>query len=933
MFHIDRNNLPVVLTRKALLVIDLQNDIVSEGGIISVEDPPGFVENSINLAVHFRQSGHDVIWVQSGFEGSRPVNSDNRRSESVITDRELAQVLRASAAEPTSRAGHSQELVEMYSRMVNTDDDLEQLSELQLGGDRWEGPNDETFLTAEHGQSAKFVLPGTPGADFTPLVRQNIDNSRDLIFHKSYYSAFKDGILVQTLRVKFVTEIYICGALTNISIFATAMDAARHGYSIAIVEDCLGYQSRERHDAALMKLTELTGCDILSSMDVHRDLPPGTTKDEQIAPPRTRPHQKGPSLAPRKPAADPARHISPLATSGSTKSRLSNGNGKHEYANSSEDLPGPSKRREQVKTKIKVRRRSSRSPPQSVSKPGKSSPTSRDTSAAVKPLALLEDIGAGATITDKLILKLENADNSSERAAGSPMHLDDRFKAATEATMERETEVLCEGDTTIINNVLDEELSNGVFDVVRDEVLWQKMSHRGGEVPRLIAVQGEVADDGSMPIYRHPSDESPPLLPFSPVVSQIRAVVEKKLGHSLNHVLIQFYRDGNDYISEHSDKTLDIAPNTYIANVSLGAQRTMVFRTKKDAQGKDVSDNSGRTGPRKACKAPLPHNSMCKMGLVTNMRWLHGIRQDKRMSSDKSEAELAYNGGRISLTFRLIGTFISKDEQTIWGQGATGKTKDDAKQVINGETPDTERMVRAFGKENHSSEFDWAETYGEGFDVLHMSNLPKLFPSGDIIADLALKFILAEYGVAWVEGNHSPFFRWSDYPSTTEASVESRTVKFIDNDVEKSTVEGDMAVLYYIDAVYGPKLAKSRDDFARLFTRTHKACDLLYTWRGMPQTIDRFKDILDLWEGFASEGPFLAGLTPSPVDFAVTPLLIELKRAWPVSTRFINLDAYVVRMIDRECVKKVVGCLSHLNDQNTASSQAASTVHAEGCLW
>jgi len=238
---------------------------------------------------------------------------------------------------------------------------------------------------------------------------------------------------------------------------------------------------------------------------------------------------------------------------------------------------------------------------------------------------------------------------------------------------------ICEGDTTVINNLLDEELARGAFEKLRDEVRWQKMSHQGGDVPRLVAVQGERAEDGSIPIYRHPSDESPPLLPFSPTVSLIQAKVEHNLGHPVNHVLIQFYRDGMDYISEHSDKTLDIVPKTYIANVSLGAQRTMVFRAKKPPKNKDNSEVAEAPQPRQSCRAPLPHNSMCKVGLVTNMRWLHGIRQDKRMISEKSSEELAFGGGRISLTFRQIGTFLDKDETKIWGQGAVSKFQAEAR--------------------------------------------------------------------------------------------------------------------------------------------------------------------------------------------------------------------------------------------------------------
>jgi len=232
-------------------------------------------------------------------------------------------------------------------------------------------------------------------------------------------------------------------------------------------------------------------------------------------------------------------------------------------------------------------------------------------------------------------------------------------------------------------------------------------------------------------------------------VAMIRDEVEKRLGHTVNHVLIQFYRDGTDHITEHSDKTLDIVPHTFIANVSLGAQRTMVFRTKKSADLGGSTDDPPTSTPRKATRASLPHNSMCKMGLVTNMRWLHGIRPDKRMETEKSEAELAFNGARISLTFRLIGTFLDKHQQKIWGQGATSKSRDTAKTVINGNTPEAEAMIRAFGKENHCSEFNWKEFYGEGFDVLHISNSPRLFMSGDNIQDQRVKLALAEFGIEW----------------------------------------------------------------------------------------------------------------------------------------------------------------------------------------
>jgi len=52
------------------------------------------------------------------------------------------------------------------------------------------------------------------------------------------------------------------------------------------------------------------------------------------------------------------------------------------------------------------------------------------------------------------------------------------------------------GDTRLIPDVLPEEFSKIVFTKLRDEVKWDVMHHRGGEVPRLVAVEGEVGEDG-----------------------------------------------------------------------------------------------------------------------------------------------------------------------------------------------------------------------------------------------------------------------------------------------------------------------------------------------------------------------------------------------------------------------------------------------------
>lgn len=284
------------------------------------------------------------------------------------------------------------------------------------------------------------------------------------------------------------------------------------------------------------------------------------------------------------------------------------------------------------------------------------------------------------------------------------------------------------GDSYLVADLLPEDVAGVAFEKLKAEVKWDTMYHRGGEVPRLVAVEGEVGADGSFPIYRHPADESPPLSAFSPTVSIIREHVQKVLEHPVNHVLIQYYRTGKDYISEHSDKTIDVVRGSNIVNVSLGAQRVMTLRSKRDRmrqeeQGTTTPTQSSITElspPRTSQRVPLPHNSMFVMGPETNAKWLHGINHDNRPQKLKSDPERYQGGERIGLTFRHIGTFLTADESKIYGQGARGKTKETASAVIHG-TKETSRLIEAFGEENHRSDFDWENNYGQGFDVLHFN--------------------------------------------------------------------------------------------------------------------------------------------------------------------------------------------------------------------
>ena len=270
MFEIDEESLPIVRTGHALLAVDLQNDFISADAKVPVSTPPNFVDNITNLAPTFRGSGN-VIWIRTVFEASRPVNIDGT-SESVITDTELPKARNGGDERSRMKPQPSQQPIEPFAKLT----DLDALSSDELAAATAQSddtdPISETYLTLEPGGTPHIVSRSSSGSHFPDSVNHAIDAKKDTIFQKTHYSAFRDGNLVQTLQAKFVTEIYLCGTLTNISIFATVMDAARHGYAITIIDDCLGYRSKARHDEALRKLIEFTGCETISSTDLIRDI-------------------------------------------------------------------------------------------------------------------------------------------------------------------------------------------------------------------------------------------------------------------------------------------------------------------------------------------------------------------------------------------------------------------------------------------------------------------------------------------------------------------------------------------------------------------------------------------------------------------------------------------------------------------------------------
>lgn len=757
---------PPIETKKALLLLDFQNDFASPEGKLPISNVPSFLPSLTSLVADFRAKG-EVIWAGTEYKQSRTSISPNTGTHSIL----LKQFLKNN--DPDTET--SEYLDNPDNTRSPLEDPLSPSSKPDVTHDR------EAFL-APTLTSTKYrcCIPGSSGAEYPDLLKVAVDAQQDLVMTKSHYSAFVDTNLLLHLRTRLVTELFVCGSLSNISVYATVLDAVCHGLKVTIVEDCLGYNDEMCHIEAVRQMADHMGASGVDCQELRDDLAgllgdiireeDYTTKFQVSLPPparRTRSHTSRKQIQDWITALENEEaaliavedegqgdgilwsRIDGTATSGRTSFTSRESSRKPGQSTSILERSPPRKRSPsdldpleedraaKLPHKPSSRRTSNTYAETSKQKQTKSTVRKRRpsheasvrsfTPTAQAPLTQTPSMG-NFSAQKEISLGIDHIQQNQEPI---PEQLNpDAHQMAPKKKKKLTPNVLGpeskigQGDSQLCLDVLSRDEADKAFSACRNAIKWQKMFHRSGEVPRLVAVQGIISEDlAEMPIYRHPADESPELLPFDPIVDQLRLAAEKKVGHPLNHVLIQWYRNGEDNISEHSDKTLDIVRGSSIVNLSLGAQRTMTLRTKRSSSTSACphevaeADNS-----RSSQRILLPHNSLFILGQETNKQWLHAIRADKRPPSEKSPAELAFEGERISLTFRHIGTFIHPKNNTIWGQGATSKTRQGARKLLGGDEAEIqgEAMIRAFGQENHrSTDWDWDSWYGQGFDVVN----------------------------------------------------------------------------------------------------------------------------------------------------------------------------------------------------------------------
>jgi nicotinamidase-related amidase/alkylated DNA repair dioxygenase AlkB len=812
--------LPPLRTRDVLLVLDLTNDFLSLEAQLPVSEPPGFLENIKNLVPSFRDRA-DIVWVKSFLDTPRPVNVPGAERVILVTEKEDSRKKSPSPKRKGSDYKPSKKAYELLKSVGAKNLDPSEI-EVNLGRERSKEreKGNETFLSrSPSGAAPTCCKPGTRGSEFADEIKSLIDSSRDSVLLKTNYSAFKSTSLLQSLRSNLIVNVYICGLLSNISVYATAVDAARHGFTVTLFEDCLGYRHKASHDEALRQMNDDMDVETIKSTSVIGASLPKHGKQKQVPKPLLEEALQSMTLEEGKNGRISEKSIDDTKKE-SSGSRVVTKEGRSGVITPDPDMdktsllaairksPETAEGQARVRIKKATQKRDRRTQPSLGATAEPHNPTLARSSS--EPDRQSEEV------------MLDSSESKPRSTSDTPAQPNKVLRTAKWRKRHPDPvlgpgDKIGEGDSRIVYNVLSPDLEESIFKKLREEVQWKSMYHRGGEVPRLVAVEGDIEADGSFPIYRHPADESPALSSFTPTVALIRDEIQKSLRQPLNHVLIQLYRSGQDYISEHSDKTLDIVRGSNIVNISIGAQRTMTLRTKKSAEesneahketdqpkdkpapSKVTVETSSEPVERNVQKIPMPHNSMFVLGQRTNMRWLHGIRQEKRPDNEKTEEELSYDGERISLTFRHIGTFLSSDQTHIWGQGAVSKMKQFAGDVVHGETPETEQMIRGFGKENHETAFDWDAEYGNGFDIVNfvVSRSAKLSYCASSLTGLRLELLFADRELPFdrVEQANSPC---KSHKNKLLHRCFASYAKLVDSNDAQTEIEGELAIILYM---------------------------------------------------------------------------------------------------------------------------------------
>ncbi|KAJ8562622.1 hypothetical protein K7X08_031074 [Anisodus acutangulus] len=254
-----------------------------------------------------------------------------------------------------------------------------------------------------------------------------------------------------------------------------------------------------------------------------------------------------------------------------------------------------------------------------------------------------------ATVT-KLNLKAESGDSGDHRLREAEQN--EAVAATSDARIKRVVELGNGSQVIYIPRFLNYDQSWDYLEYLNKNIHWNRPTirvfGRSCVQPRdscYVASEGlpQLVYSGYQP-HAYSWDEFPPL-------KDILDAVHKALpGSRFNSLLLNRYKEGDDYVGWHADDEKLYGPTPEIASISFGCEREFLLKKKPDKtpRGKNTSGEQ----PKKRLKkdgSPDKHSFVLKHGSLLVMRgytqrdWLHSV--PKRVKADSL---------RINLTFRLV---------------------------------------------------------------------------------------------------------------------------------------------------------------------------------------------------------------------------------------------------------------------------------------
>ena len=175
-------------------------------------------------------------------------------------------------------------------------------------------------------------------------------------------------------------------------------------------------------------------------------------------------------------------------------------------------------------------------------------------------------------------------------------------------------------------DVLSEKACDQLYQKLRADVEWAQpellIFGRAHSTPRLVGFMADAGVTYQYSGYRHYGQS------WSEEMLDLKQRLEARLKIGFNTALLNYYRDGRDYMGWHSDNEAELGEKPCVASFSLGSTREFKIRNKQTGCTHCLS---------------LEHGSLLFMGAGFQGDWQHSLPK-----------RLGVKEPRLNITFRKV---------------------------------------------------------------------------------------------------------------------------------------------------------------------------------------------------------------------------------------------------------------------------------------